>query len=185
MNEQLTKQLSTYKRTLENRKVQSTIYTILILVTIFLFDLYGIYTLIKVTKNRHTTLQKLDKLNNDLEYKRDRTDILKKKLEESQLYLDMLENVVPKKPLVENYMVDLVGIAAKHGFKQERLQKRRTVDNYVEVRVFLKGQRDQFVPFIQSLEKTDRLSVINRLYYSLEEETVNVELAIKIYYLER
>lgn len=185
MNEQLTKQLGDYRRSLEDKKIQSTIYTFFILITIFFFDAYGVYSLLKITKNKHETLQKLEKLNTDLVYKKDQIDMLKDKLEESQFYLDMLEKVVPKEPLVEDYMVDLVGTAAKHGYKQEKLQRRNVKDNYLELRVFLKGQEDQFVPLMESLEKRDRLAVIDRAYYDVIEDTVNLELVVHIYYLER
>lgn len=185
MNQQLTKQLNTYKRTLEDRKLQSSIHTILIIITILFFDAFGIYSMVKITKRRHATVQDLQKLNESLVYKKDQTELLKKKLKDSQVYLDMLEAAVPTNPQIEDYMVKLVQIAAKYGYKQDELVRRKMEDSYVKVRASFEGQREQMPNFIEAVESLDRLSTIEDMHYVIIEDTVKLELVVNIYFMDR
>lgn len=185
MNQQLKKQLNAYKRTLEDRKLQSSIYTALIILTVLFFDAFGIYSMVKITKRRYQTTQQLQKLNDSLTYKKDQIDLLKKKLKDSQVYLDMLEKAVPTTPLVEDYMVSLVRTGAKYGYKQDELIRRRMEDNYVKLRASFEGQKTQMPNFVKAVESLDRLAVIEDLHYTIVEDTVKLELVIDIYFMNR
>jgi len=185
MNEKVTKQLGVYKRSLQNRKFQSNAYSILLVFTILFFDIFGLQSMIDITVRRFSTLKELNQLVVDLSYKEDSTSLLKRKLEDSQFYLSRLEEVVPLEANVEKYMVNLVQVAAKHGYRQNKLVKRDTKDNYVEMRASFQGSPNQMEPFIRSIEAQDRLLVIKSFYYSVVEDTVNLEVVIRIFYLDR
>ncbi len=185
MNEKVTNQLNAYKRTLENKKLQSSIYSILLVTTMLFFDVFGLRSMLKITKRRYDTLQSLNQLVTDLEFKKDNIDMLKQKLDASQYYLNMLEETVPVSPTEEKYMVGLVQTAAKHGYKQNKLIIKENKNNFVELRGTFQGSPDQMEPFIESIENQDRLSVIQTFHYSIVEKTVNLEVVIRIYYLYR
>ena len=185
MNEKVTKHLGAYKRSVENKKFQSSAYSILLVFTILVFDIFGLQSMVDITVRRFDALKNLNQLVEDLSYKKDSTDLLKQKLKDSQYYLNILEEVVPLEPKVENYMVSLVQVAAKHGYKQSKLVKRDSRDDYVELRASFQGSPNQMGPFIRSLEAQDRLSVIKSFYYSIVENTVNLEVTVRIFYLYR
>jgi len=185
MNEQMRKQLNTYRRNLENKRIQGYIYSSILVFTIIVFDFVGIHSLIKITRRRMRTYSELSKLTTNLEIKSRNIDFLKTKLNESRFYLNMLNVAVPKEKKVEMYMVDLVNAAARNGLKQNRMQRRTTTDEYVELRATFQGPIFQVHPFIESIESIDRLSVIHKFSYILDDETAHVEASIRIYYLER
>jgi len=185
MNEQMRKQLSTYKRNLENKRIQGLIFSFLLVFTIIVFDLIGVYSLVKVTGRRLQTLSDLNELNADLETKSKNIDTLKAKLNESKFYLSMLEVAVPKERKIENYMMDLVGAAAGNGIKQKKMQTKHLEDEYVELRASFQGPPFQIYPFIQSIEAIDRLSVVKEFTYSLEGATAHIQVTLKAFYLER
>jgi len=185
MNEKINKQLNAYKRSLENKKIQSNAYSFLLVFTILFFDLFALQSMVDITVRRFDIHESLNNLVDDLVYKNDSTELLKQKLSDSQHYLAMLENAVPTDQRAEDYMVDLVQTAAKHGYKQDRLSRRDGIDNYAQLRASFQGSPDQMEPFIRSAEAQDRLSVINSINYSVVENTVNLELGIRIFYLDR
>ena len=120
MNEQMRKQLNTYRRNLENKRLQSIIFSFLLVFTIIVFDLIGIYSLVKITRRRLLTLSELNELNAKLEMKSKNIDTLGVKLNESKFYLNMLEVAVPKERKIEDYMLGLVNAAAVNGLKQKK-----------------------------------------------------------------
>jgi len=185
MNENVKKQLSSYKRSIENKQFQSSAYTIILIFTIIVFDIFGLQSLVDITVRRFDTLENMNKLIKDLEFKRDNTELLKQKLNDSKYYLNMLEESVPKERKVEKYMVSLVQVAAKHGYKQDKLVIRETRENYVEVRASFKGSTAQLEPFISAIEDQVRLLLVQSIHYSIVENTVDLQVVLRIFYLSR
>ncbi len=185
MNEQMRKQLNTYRRNLENKRIQSIIFSFLLVFTILVFDLIGVYSLVNITRRRLLTLSELNELNESLEAKSKNIDTLKVKLNESRYYLNMLEVAVPKERKVEDYMVGLVNAAARNGLKQKRMQNLHTEDEYVDLRATFQGPPFQIHPFISSIEDIHRLSVVRKFTYSLEGDTAHMQIFLRAFYLER
>ncbi len=185
MNEQMRKQLNTYRRNLENKRLQSIIFSFLLVFTIIVFDLIGIYSLVKITRRRLLTLSELNELNAKLEMKSKNIDTLGVKLNESKFYLNMLEVAVPKERKIEDYMLGLVNAAAVNGLKQKKMQNQHTEDDYVELRATFQGPPFQIHPFIRSIEDINRLSVVRKFTYSLEGDTAHIQIFLRAFYLER
>ncbi len=185
MNEQMRKQLNTYRRNLENKRMQSIIFSSLLVLIIVVFDLFGIYSLVIITRRRLQTLSDLRKLNTELEIKSKNIDTLRVKLNESKYYLNMLEVAVPKEKNVEAYMVALVDAAAGNGLKQQKMQRQSTDDEYVELRANFQGPPFQIHPFIKSIEDIKRLSVVKKFTYELEGNTAHIQVYIRAFYLKR
>ena len=178
-------QLSTYRRSLENKKVQNLIYSFALLYIILVLDVLGIYSLVRVTNRRLETYRNLSELNGDLKAKSGTIGQLKVKLDESKYYLSRLDVLVPKERMTEDYMIDMVDAAARNGLKQKGIKVTKTLDEYVEFRAIFQGPVFQIYPFIRSIESIDRLSSIREFDYSLDGETANLWASIRIYYLKR
>jgi len=185
MNEQMRKQLNTYKRNLENKRMQSIIFSFILVFIILTFDLIGIYSLVKITRRRLLTLSELNELNIKLETKSKNMDTLSAKLNESKFYLNMLEVAVPKDKKTEKYMIDLVDAAAGNGLKQKRMQTQNIDDEYIDLRANFQGPPFQIYPFIKSIEAIERLSVVRKFTFNLEGDTAHIQVSIRAFYLER
>jgi Tfp pilus assembly protein PilO len=185
MNEQLRKQMSTYRRTLENRKIQSLIYSSLLLITIIVFDFAGVYSLYRISMQKYQTLTKLRKLVADLNQKSENTHLLKQKLDESKFYLDELEKAIPKTQRVEDYTAELVKVAASKGFKHRKMNIQHIEKEFVLLRAYFQGPSSQVGPLISAIESMERLASVQSFRYNVSGETAEMSMYIKIYYLER
>ncbi len=185
MNDRLKKQLHTYKRSLENKKVYASLYTIVLLFTLVIYGFFGVYPLIRVTERKFNTLNELTDLNRRLLKKKANINDTKEALEKARFYTNELESAIPLRPEVEDFMVSLVGEAGSDGYRQRNFYIQDVLDGEVTLRAKLRGSAGQFTFLIADIETMDRLTKINSFRYSLREDTASVEVNLMIYFLER
>ena len=185
MNEQLKKQLNTYKRSLENKRMQVSIHTLLLVVIVVFYGFVGTYLLIKVTRERLTAMSDLTRLVVDLTIKKGNIEEMKQKLAKTEFYIERVNLAVPKETMLEDFMIDLVNVASRNGFKQKRLYRRSFDENTLELNVTLQGANAQVPSLIEAIESMDRLVTIERFSLRTIEETATVSLVLSIYYLEK
>ena len=185
MNERFSRQVNTYRRSLEDKKIYTTLYAVLLVFALVVYGLLGIVPLVQVTRRKLTTLADLKTLNRNLEMKRDSLSDVKDKIDLARAYIYGLDEAVPVQPTVETYMVGLVGSAATTGFKQRSLYVQTFDDESLELSATFQGSALQLASMLQALEAAERLTVLERFNYTLREETANLDMVLKIYYLER
>lgn len=185
MNKKLRVQLNTYKRSLENRRVQSLIYSFFLVFILIVFDIIGLYSLYKITSRKLATYVDITKLNVDLNIKRIDSESLNSRLEESKLYLSRLDVAIPKEHQTEAFAVEIVEAAAKSGLKHRKFHRLTNTDEYVDVRITLQGPSSQIYPFIREVESMDRLTVVKSFDYVLDVDTAYLQVVIRVFYIER
>ncbi len=185
MNEQLRKQLNTYRRSLENKRMQVSIYSVLLIIILLGYGLAGTYLLYKVTRKRIQTISEISRLVTDLHIKKYDMEEMKQKLSRSKSYIEKVNTAIPKEVMMEDFMVDLVNVAARNGFKQNRMNRRSAEGNRLELNVTFQGSDAQVHSLIDSIESLDRLTAVENLNLRTIEETATVSLVLSIYYLEK
>lgn len=185
MNKQLKNQLNTYKRTLENKRAQSFIYSFLLVFILVVLDIAGIYSLVRLTRRKLKTFSELSKITVDMEIKVKKFNELEEKLRDSKLYISELNKAIPKERQVDSFAVKEVELSARNGMKHKRLRRLNEEENYVDVRLTLQGASAQIHPFISDLESLDRLVVVKSFDYKQEEQTAYLEVEARLFYLRR
>ena len=183
MNEEVRKKISTYRRSLEDTKVSTAVYSFLFVVAFIIYGILGAYPLSKVLVRKYNTIKDLRELNGKLDEKNNYLLRMQTQLLSANPYLQGLEKIITPKPAIQNYMVQLVEAAAKSGFKQRSMIIQSMQNGQAALRVSFQGSPEQLGKLIDSIEKMERLSTVDALNYMVREDTANVEISVRIYYL--
>lgn len=183
MNEAIRNKISSYRREVEDQRVNSSIYSLILVVTVLVYGFFGIIPLYRVLVHKYSTYRELTALNKKLMDKKESIDAVKAKLAEAAFYIEELDKVVSPDTAIEDYMVALVNNAATTGFKQRSLVLQGEADSEINLRVNFQGSETQLTALIESLENMQRLTIIDSFNYSQREDTANVELALHVFYL--
>lgn len=185
MNDRLKKQLYTYKRRLEDKKIYTGVYTIILFLSIIIYGLFGLLPFYKVTREKMQTINNLKDLNSKLSLKVDDMIAMRDTLEKVKFYTQNLEGAITTSPKLEDYLVDLVTAAGGKGFSQKSFYKQGQKDGVTNLAVRFQGSSGQLLPFIKSVENIHRLTKITGINYNIREDIADVQLKLQIFYLER
>ncbi len=183
MNENVRNKINRYRRELQDEKVNTTLYSFVFILTIVGFGLFGIIPVYRVAVEKYNTLKELNELNKNLAAKRDGINELSIKLNDAKYHISELKKVVTPTPEIENYMISLVGVASKNGFKQKSLAIQGKKDSVVSLSVSLQGPVTQMHSFLGDVENLSRLSVVKGFNYSNRENSANLNMSIDVFYL--
>lgn len=177
--------LNVFKRMFSSQRVSSRIYLLLLLLTILLYGLAGIFPLTGIIVKKVTVQKELEELNTSLADKLDRLSGLEGILNKADEYTGYLGEAIPTKPNEQVFITKMASLAGRCGFKQRGVTFQVSENGELKTNIRYEGMFSQIPYLVGEIEKMPRVAKITKFDYSLHEGVANVNVELTIYYAEK
>ncbi len=184
MNNEINKTITAYKRRLEDKQVNNAIYSIFLVITIFVYGGFGLYSFYKTIRVKYTTYTDLKQLNTNLENKLQSLSTIRKSLSDADPYVQELLKTVPLKPEVEKYVVDITSTSAGAGYKTNSLNVQMSEDTVTVFMIRNEGPSATFAQLIENIENLERMSVVTRFNMSMDDSFARNNMDVTVFQLK-
>jgi Tfp pilus assembly protein PilO len=176
------KLLSKINRSLNNPAFLLKVLSRWAFLSLIVFGFFGIYPQVKILFNGISTFSEMKKINVLLKEKITAVRVESVKVEENQAGITALNSFLPDDYGVQNYVVDLSFATAKTGFVLTglRVEWPTSYSSGVKAGADLKGT-GSFKNLVSTVESLKRISQVNELKFTNQNEEKNTSLLIDIF----
>ncbi len=156
------------------------LFTLLLVFNILFFGYFGIVQGVKGINQKITHLRKHKEIYAILQNEDENIATLKNLIAESHTYKAALDKSIPYSAEVDDYLVDFLVTAARHGYAVEKFSVSKQSDqNALGIETIISGNLTELHDFIQDVESLDRLTTVNKVDANFEEGMrANINLTI-------
>lgn len=159
------------------------LYFLLFIINLLFVGLLGIRPLIQTIKKEHSLEKTLKETKETLENKQATLESLKNTLEETKQERESLEKVIPQKDELDNYLIDVVRIAATQGFELVSFSKGEQTDQKIEITIIVTGDVTRIGNLIETLENATRMTAVENILVGIDKKDPNAVIKLGIYSL--
>lgn len=150
------------------------------ILSVVILGFFGIFPLGKVLISKINTLQELKKINVELEQKVKDLVTARNQLEDLNAYTPYLDAYLPKKIILQNYMIDFVSAASSSGFFVQRFNPQKETKEGLLVNITLEGDGDTY-DLIREIESLGRVTRISNITVTNVKDRQQVVLEVLIF----
>ncbi|MFZ5424492.1 MAG: type 4a pilus biogenesis protein PilO [Patescibacteria group bacterium] len=175
----------TYTREIELQPKKHVGFFSVLTFTIFIiFGISGFRPSILALAQKNKFKEELQDIKLALDNKITDLSLAEKDLKEAETYLPILDKVIPSEPKTDEYLKDLVRIAARNGFIVRNFQPLGQTPEEVEVNIEFSGEVFKLDKLIKEMEDMDRLITVKEVKVNNDNVRSNVKMKIEIYYVK-
>lgn len=153
---------------------------LLVVVNIVAFGFFGIRSEVLSLMQKNDFINEVQETITRLQEKLNQLQNAKVDLKDTKKYDLYLDKVLPPDLALQNYLVDIVRIAAQSGFEVTAFKPENTVDKTTLISVQLKGNYFGVVALVKDLEGLKRLTTVDKVEVRIDEFDQRVNIWIKL-----
>lgn len=159
------------------------VYTIYLLITVFLFGFYGVYPGIKNFLENRKVFSQLTQLKTSLEEKKAFLVATQSDLARVGKYKEPLNKIIPDDYEVQNYLIEFAVAASSSGFGLRSFTVGEISENYINILVTLDGPYIFLSRLVKNIESLSRFTEITSINVAFDKDkSVFVHLNLLIYF---
>ncbi len=176
--------LATYEREIENKPVNNiSFYGGIALTIILIIFFFGIKPTITAIGQNIAYKRQLNEIKTNMETKLEQIDLGEENMNRISTEIELLNTAIPNKSELEQFLSELVLVAARSGFVLDRVKKNEEFEKEIPVHLELRGQLDQLPKLTDEIEKMERFVKIINIRTQQEEYDAIIRMKINIYML--
>lgn len=176
--------LATYEREIENKPINNiTFYGAISLVIVGIIFFFGIKPTFIAIRQNAAYRRQINDIKQNMEAKIETIDTMEEEMNRVSQEIDLLNTAIPNKADLEQFLSELVLVAARSGFVLDRVKKSEVFDEEIPVNLELRGQLEQLPKLTGEIESMDRFVKIVNIRTQQEDFDAVVRMKINIYTL--